>query len=147
MINVKVKRLADNDRRADEKKKKEGKWENWRWKKKKGQSVLEYQTFADDFATCQRDKNRRKNLTKLKCARKVFVGLQKTKTKKTHSKQWRNPAITAISHQPAGALHMLMPLQPVTLIFMASLSTQPDIMLACHRHDLWPQWLSALMKL
>lgn len=89
-----------------------------------------------------------KNLTKLKCARKVFVGLQKNPPKKTtHSKQRRNPAITAISHQPAGALHMLMPLQPVTLIFMASLSTQPDIMLACHRHDLWPQWLSALMKL
>lgn len=64
MINVKVKRLADNDRRADEKKKKEGKWENWRWKKKKGQSVLEYQTFADDFATCQRDKNGRKKLDK-----------------------------------------------------------------------------------
>lgn len=33
-------------------------------KEKKGQSVLEYQTFADDFATCQRDKNGRKKLDK-----------------------------------------------------------------------------------
>lgn len=41
---------------------------------------------------------------------------------------------------------MLMPLQPVTLTSMTLLSTQPDIMLACHRHDLWPLRLSALMK-
>lgn len=67
--------------------------------------------------------------------------------KVTKSIQWRrNFAITAISHQPPGGLHMLMPLQPVTLTFMTSLSTQPDIMLSCHRHDLWPQWLSPLMK-
>ena len=65
----------------------------------------------------------------------------------TKSNQWRrNSAITAITHQPPGALHMLMPLQPVTLTFMTSLSAQPDIMLACHRCDLWSQWLSLLMK-
>lgn len=46
---------------------------------------------------------------------------------------------TAISHQPPAALHMLMPLQPVTLTFMTSLSTLPDIMLVCHCHDLWPE--------
>lgn len=56
----------------------------------------------------------------------------------------RTPAITAISHQPPTALHMLMPLQPVTLTFMTSLSAQPDIMLACHCCDLWPQRLSCL---
>lgn len=65
----------------------------------------------------------------------------------TKSNQRRRNAITAISYQPPGRLHMLMPLQPVTLTSMTSLSTEPDIMLACHRHDLWPLRLSALMKL
>lgn len=34
-------------------------------KKKKSQSVLEYQTFADDFVTCQSDRNRSRAPKKL----------------------------------------------------------------------------------
>lgn len=34
---------------------------------------------------------------------------------------------------------MLIPLQPLTPISMTSLSALADIMLACHRCDLWPR--------